>query len=124
MLMSACAGAERPTTKEVVVTEYFLEQAGFKKLDVNMETPQRQALLNAIPRGKIITYRRDGKTYHVFGSEGTQTIYLGDEAAYQRYLATATGRQLCERVDASESSKFWACYDEYQQKGGGGQPGK
>ena len=117
ILLNACAGGQ--TTQNLVVTEYFLEKAGFQKLDVNETTPKRQALLNSIPRGKISTYQRDGATYHAYTDEAAQRLYIGDETAYQNYLAMTKGRQLCERVEGgSESAKFWSCYDEVQKSGG------
>ena len=117
ILFIGCAGRE--TTQQLVVTEYLLKDAGFRMGAVNDETPKRQALLNGIPPGKIITYLMDGQVYHVYADKGANTLYVGDEAAYQKYLSMARGKQLCERVDASDSSQFWACYDEYQQAGGG-----
>jgi hypothetical protein len=123
MLCPGYANAQRQSTQQLVVTEYLLEKAGFQKWDVNMETPKRQALLNAIPKGKISTYLRNGEVYHVYGDERSQTLYIGDEAAYQRYLSMAKGKQLCERVDATDSAKFWSCFDDFQ-KAGGGQQGK
>ena len=116
ILFNGCAGRE--TTQQLVVTEYLLKDAGFQTWAVNDETPKRQALLNVIPRGTIITYKADGQVYHVYADEGSKTLYMGDEAAYQKYLSMARGKQLCERVDASNSSQFWSCFDEYQQAGG------
>jgi len=114
--LNACAGA--PTTQDLVVTEYFLEKAGFRKLDVNETTPKRQALLNSIPRGKISSYQRDGETHYAYTDEAAQRLYIGDETAYQNYLVMTKGRQLCERVEGgSESAKFWSCYDEFQKSG-------
>jgi len=118
MLLSNCAGEPKPTLRQVNVTEYFLVEAGFRKWEVNMEAPKRQALLNSLPRGKIVTYQRDGQTYHAYADEAAQTLYVGDEAAYQRYQAIARGRQLCERVDATESTAFWRCFDEFPKAGG------
>ena len=116
ILFNGCAGRE--TTQQLVVTEYLLKDAGFLKLAVNDETPERQSLMIIIPRGKIVTYQIDGQVYHVYADEGSNTLYWGDEAAYQKYLSMARGKQLCERVDGSDSSQFWSCFNEYQQAGG------
>ncbi|MEW6657477.1 MAG: hypothetical protein AB1424_02330 [Thermodesulfobacteriota bacterium] len=116
LLLNACAGA--PTTQDLVVTEYFLEKAGFQKLAVNETTPKRQALLNNIPRGVISTYQRDGVTYHAYTDEKAQRLYIGDENAYQNYLGMTKGRKLCERVVGPDSAQFWSCYDEFQKSGG------
>jgi len=116
LLLHGCAGKQ--TTQQVVKTEYFLTQAGFEKWDVNMETPKRQALLTSIPKGKITTFEKGGLTYHAYADEGGQALYVGDDAAYQKYLSMTRGRKLCERVTAPDSSQFWTCYDEFQKAGG------
>ena len=120
-LFCGCAGGQ--STQQLVVTEYFLKDAGFKPWDVNDTTPKRQALLQAIPRGKIITFRGDGEVYYVYADEGSKTLYIGDAAAYQKYLSLAKGRQLCERLDAPNSVPFWSCFDDLK-KSGGAQGGK
>ena len=115
-LLNACAGMQ--TTQDLVVSEYFLEKAGFQKLDVNDTTPKRQALADSIPKGKISVYQRDGETHYAYTDEKAQKLYIGDETAYQNYLVMSKGRQLCERVEGgSESAKFWSCYDEFQKSG-------
>ncbi len=125
LLAAGCAGGQTPReafqqqTQDLVMTEYFLDKAGFQHWPVDQTTPKRQALLDAIPRGKISTYQRGGQTYHVYTDEAAQRLYVGDEAAYQRYLALSQGRKLCERVVAPDSSSFWSCYDEYQALTGG-----
>lgn len=116
VLLGACAGRE--TTHQVVLTEYFLKEAGFQQWDVNMATTKRQALLESLPRGKIVTYQMNGETYHAYADEAAKTLYIGDEAAYQKYLDLSKGRRVCERVVAADSSQFWSCYDEFQKAGG------
>ena len=116
IIFAGCATG--PSTQQMVVNEYLLKQAGFQQWDVNQETPKRQALLTSIPKGKIVSYRLDGAVYHVYADENSNTLYVGDAAAYQKYLSKAEGKQLCERVDALNSKGFWSCFDEYQQKGG------
>lgn len=116
LLLAGCA--TEPATRTLVRTEYFLEQAGFQKWDVNDTTPKRQALLASIPRETIVSYQKDGVTYHVYTDVAAQRLYVGDEAAYQQYLSMSQGRKLCERVVAPDSSQFWSCYDEYQAQGG------
>ena len=106
LCFSGCAGGQ--TTQQLVVTEYLLKDAGFKAFEVNDTTPERQAILDAIPRGKITTFTGDAGVYHVYADEGSKTLYMGDEAAYQKYLSLAKGRQLCERVDAPNSAPFWS----------------
>ena len=85
--------------------------------------PQQEALLSALPKRTVTTYERDGQKLYAYGDKDTRTLYIGDDAAYQRYLSLAQGRQVCRvRTGGAESSSFWGCMDEYRQ--GGGQSGK
>lgn len=129
MLLNGCAGVERigtgdnltgitgrPTTDQMVVSEYILEQAGFKKWPINEETPKRAALANNIPIGQITTYERGGQVYHVYNDQNHKMLYVGDEAAYQNYLVLARGQNLCRRTTGSNGSQFWECYQEYETR--------
>lgn len=117
LLLTGCA-TRQERVQDLVTTEYFLDKAGFQQWPVNDTTPKRQALLYNIPRGKITTYYREGVTYYAYTDEKAQRLYVGDAAAYQRYLAMSQGRRMCERVTAPDSSQFWSCYDEYKALGG------
>ena len=130
MLLAGCGGGPGPIAsgqqheQQQVGTEYFLQQAGFRKYQVNQNMPQQEALLSALPKRTVTTYERDGQKLYAYGDKDTRTLYIGDDAAYQRYLSLAQGRQVCRvRTGGAESSSFWNCMDEYRQ-GGGGQPGK
>jgi hypothetical protein len=103
LLWSGPAAADRQKKQEQVVTEYLLEQAGFDKWRVTYDMPKREALLSALPKGTIVTYRADGKVYHTYGDHTARIIYVGDEAAYQRYLSLAEKKNLCERREGGES---------------------
>ena len=113
LLVNGCAGGQ--TLQREVTTEYLLTTAGFQRWDVNDETPKRQALLNNLPQRTIVTYKRNGEVYHAYADESS--LYLGDEAAYQRYLSLAGGRKLCQRVTGTNQVEFWSCMQEYQERG-------
>lgn len=115
LLFNGCAGGQ--TSQQIVSPLYMLTTSGFQRWDVNMETPKREALLNAIPRGKIVTYLREGEVYHVYADEDSNTLYVGNEAAYQKYLSMTQGKRLCERVDAQNPQEFWSCFEEFQAVG-------
>jgi len=123
LLWTGLAAADREKKQEQVVTEYLLEQAGFDKWRVNYDSPKREALLSALPKGTIVTYRSGGTVYHTYGDQSARIIYVGDEAAYQRYLSLAQSKNLCERREGGKSAQFWSCFYE-QRQGGGAQPGK
>jgi hypothetical protein len=115
ILFYSCAGAQ--TTQEAVVTEYLLTKAGFQPYKANMTTPKTQALLNAIPKGQITTFKGNGMVYHAYPDERSNTLYVGDAAAYSKYLSLAKGQKVCRRVEAENSVGFWSCFDEFQQSG-------
>jgi hypothetical protein len=115
VLFGGCA-TERATTQQMVVSEYMLEQAGFKKWPVDYETPNRQALMLSIPKGQITTYEMGGKVYHVYNDPNHAALYLGDETAYQNYLALAHGQNLCRSVKGANNTQFWSCFQEYEQR--------
>ena len=126
IMMNGCAGGNvtmaetgGQTLQHEVTTEYLLTTAGFKRLDANDTTPRLQALLNNIPPGKLVTYSRNGDVYHAYADEGSRALYIGDEAAYQRYEALARGRNLCVRVPGTNPVEFWGCMQEYQGRGAG-----
>jgi len=100
-----------------VIDEYILTKAGFTPYKPNMETPKTQALLDALPSGQVTTFRANGVAYHAYPDKGANILYVGDQAAYDKYVSMAQGRNLCQRVDAPDSSGFWECFQEMQQKG-------
>jgi hypothetical protein len=125
MLLNSCAEpqrpsiTQRPSIENSVITEDLLTRAGFKPYPANMDTPKTLALMNALPPGQITTFTGDGKVYHAYPDERSNQVYVGDQAAYQRYLVMAQGRKVCRRVEAQNSVGFWSCFDEFQKTGQG-----
>ncbi len=95
MLLAGCGGGTGPIAsgqqheQQQVGDEYFLQQAGFRKYQVNQNMPQQEALLSALPKRTVTTYERDGEKLYAYGDKDTRTLYIGDDAAYQRYLSLA-----------------------------------
>ncbi len=110
-------GGGGQTTESVVIDEYTLTSAGFQKYQPNMETPRTAALLTAMPSGQITTFIANGKAYHAYPDKFANILYVGDQAAYDKYVAMSQGQKVCRRVDAPDSSGFWGCYQELQSKG-------
>jgi len=110
-------GAVMQPLQSQVTTEYMLTQAGFTQYKSNMETPKTQALLDALPGGQITTFRANGVAYHAYPDKRSNILYVGDQAAYDKYTGMAQDRKVCQRVDAPDSSGFWGCFQEMQQKG-------
>ena len=121
ILFYGCAGGQLETggqpLREDVVDEYMLTKAGFIPYKPNMETPKTQALLDAPPAGQVTTFRTNGATYHAYPDKGSNTLYVGDQDAYDKYVSMALGKKVCQRVDAPDSSGFWGCFQELQQQG-------
>lgn len=118
ILLSGCAPVPtfRETTKQSVVTEYLLEEAGFHKMRVNQEFDRSwAALMNNTPKGQLTTFHSNGSVYHVYNEPYHDNLYIGDELAYQRYLSLAHGQNLCRRVEGPDGSQFWSCFQEYEQ---------
>ena len=115
MLMGGCA-AQQANTQQMVVSEYVLQKAGFKKWDVNYQTPKRAALMQNVPKGQITQFDADGKTYYVYNDPNHDTLYTGDENAYQNYLALSHGQNVCQAVKGTNNAQFWGCFQEYQQR--------
>jgi hypothetical protein len=120
IVSSGCAyepTRQQTVRTETVVTEYMLENAGFEKWPVYKDyTPERSALMSSIPKGQMTTFRVGGSVYHVYNDENSQTLYVGDELAYQRYLSMTQGKNVCQRVESPEGQQFWACFQEYEQR--------
>lgn len=114
-IVGGCA-AQKENLKQMVVSEYMLQKAGFQKWDVNTQTPKRAALMNNVPKGQITKFDADGKTYYVYSDPNHDTLYTGDENAYQNYLALAQGQNLCQVTRGTNNAQFWGCFQEYQQR--------
>jgi hypothetical protein len=128
MWLSGCAGVDRigtgdnlapltgrPTSDQMVVSGYLLEQAGFKKMTVYPGyTRSRDALMSNIPIGQITTFEKDGKIYYVYNDATFKTLYIGDDAAYQKYLGLAHGQNLCRVTKGPNGEQFWSCMQEYE----------
>jgi hypothetical protein len=115
LLGGGCGGMQ--PLQDQVTTEYLLNQAGFTKYKPNMETPKTQALLDALPEGQVTTFKTSGTVYHAYPDKRSNVLYVGDQAAYDKYAAMAQGKKLCQRVEAPDSAGFWGCFQEMQQKG-------
>ncbi len=121
ILLGGCAGGGGggglPPLQEQVTTEYLLSKAGFIQYKPNDTTPKTQALLDALPAGQITTFRANGVAYHAYPDKRANILYIGDQAAYDKCAAMAQNQKVCQRVEAPDSSGFWGCFQEMQQKG-------
>ena len=72
-------------------TEQELSAAGFEAKVA--DTPEKLAHLQTLTQRKLVRYMKDGKNYYVFADAKQNCIYVGDEAAYQKFgqLQASTG---------------------------------
>ncbi len=97
------------------IKENLLDNAGFWPVDTG--TPDGRSLLDSTPRGQFVSYQVEGSKYYVYAGPSGRTVYLGNEAAYQKYLAMVRDKKLCQSLDATDWGPFWACFQEYQKSG-------
>jgi hypothetical protein len=84
---------------------------------VNATTPNRQALWDASMPGQFITYYVGGRKYYVYADRISNALFIGDEAAYQKFQTKVGDKKLCQSMDATDSTAFWSCYQEFQKGG-------
>lgn len=115
LIVGGCA-TQQANRQQMVVSEYMLQKAGFKKWGVNYDTPKRAALMDNIPKGQITKFEGDGTPYYVYNDPNHNILYTGDESAYQNYLALSHGKNLCQVTKGSNNAQFWGCFQEYEQR--------
>jgi hypothetical protein len=115
LIVGGCATQKADTQKDVV-SEFVLKQAGFKKWNVNYQTPERAAMMSSVPKGQLTKFDADGKTYYVYNDPNHDAIYTGDEIAYQNYLHLAHGQNACQVTHGTNNANFWGCFQDYEQR--------
>lgn len=115
LIVGGCA-TQRASKQQMVVSEYMIQKAGFKRWGVNFDTPKRAALMNNIPKGQITKFQSDGTTYYVYNDPNHDVLYTGDERAYQNYLALSHGKNVCQVTQGTNNAQFWGCFQEYEQR--------
>lgn len=101
-LLGGCAALQN---QQAMDTERLLSAAGFQmKL---ADIPQRMAHLETLTQRKLVPHERDGKIYYVYAdANACQCIYVGTEAAYQRYQKLALKKQIAEdQLNAAEMNE-------------------
>ncbi|HPD46501.1 MAG TPA: hypothetical protein P5279_08130 [Anaerohalosphaeraceae bacterium] len=93
--LSGCGG-------EVKETENMLSAAGFQMKTA--ETPQQVEHLESMPQHKLLRHEKDGKPVFIYAdAKYCDCMYVGDEAARQRYEKMAVEKQIAdEQMMAAE----------------------
>lgn len=98
VMLAGCAAMK---AREVADTEQLLSAAGFKSKIA--DTPEKQAHLQSLTQDKIVPHNRDGEVYYVYADAETNSLYVGDETAYQRYQQLAAEKEIAEdQLEAAE----------------------
>jgi len=90
-LMAACGlMAERQERREAEVVGNRLVAAGFRP--VPADTPAKQAHLASMPKLLFSSMTKNGKKRYLLADpDRCRCLYMGDEAAYQRYTNLELG---------------------------------
>ena len=114
LALAGCAVVKEVQKNEAADKEQLLAAAGFQvKL---ADTPQKMAHLQTLTQRKLITHERNGKVYYVYADAlNCQCLYVGDEAAYQRFQQMQIDRQVAaqQRMAAEmnyEAAMNWDMY--------------
>jgi hypothetical protein len=92
----AISGCAAIRNHEAIQKERLLAAAGFQmKL---ADTPAKIARLETLPQRKLVPHTRtDGTLYYLYADAGEcKCLYVGTEAAYQRYQKICVKQQIAE----------------------------
>lgn len=91
-VLGGCAALRK---SDVDSQEQLLSAAGFQmKL---ADSPQKIAHLQTLTSQKLVPHTRDGKLLYVYADpEFCKCLYVGDEAAYQKYQQLAIQQKLAQ----------------------------
>lgn len=88
-------GCKMIESREAMDKERVLAAAGFHMKFA--DTPEKIAHLETLPQRKLVPQDHDGEPWYVYAdSTHCKCIYVGNEAAYQRYQKLAIQQQLAE----------------------------
>jgi uncharacterized protein YdbL (DUF1318 family) len=100
--------------EHAMTTERLLAAAGFKMKMA--DTPEKMAHLKELTQRELVPHQKDGKVMYVYAdAEFCQCVYVGTEAAYQRYQQLALQKQMSDdqrfaaemNADAAMNWSMW-----------------
>src|SRR5262245_1348362 len=92
VLLGACAAIQRQDARQ---TESVLSAAGFQRRPA--DTPERIAHLKTLRPLKLVPHMKDGRLLYVYADpKNCGCLYVGDEAAYERYHQLALQKQIAQ----------------------------
>jgi len=117
--LSLAGCATGPTSPAPVKTRTeMLKEAGFK--EIVAATPQEKAYLKTCPANTLMIQHRPGAQCYAFSDPNSNTMYIGDEAAYQRFQNLLERQQEKINIQREESNpEFWTLWGDKYGAGGG-----
>ncbi len=114
--LAGCAAGPSATAPRQSMPE-MLRAAGFKAYVAT--TQQQMAYLQSCPKDVLATQQRPGQVCYSFADPATNTVYLGDKAAYDRLQqALAAQEEKVTEQRIQNDPEFWSLWESMQ--GGGG----
>jgi len=96
----------------------MLKAAGFKVYSA--DTPPKMAHLQTCPADTLMIHERAGAKCYAFADPTSNSMYMGDEAAYMRYRKALEGQEhkiMEKRIE--DDPQFWPMWGSRWGGGGG-----
>jgi len=106
--LAACAILQPSAQERASQIEPMLSAAGFSMIVAN--TPDKLEHLKSLPQLQVQYYADEAghPKFWMADSEFCQCIYLGDEAAYQKYQQLSIAQRLTERQEQAAAEQEMA----------------
>jgi hypothetical protein len=101
-----CAGEPTLKAAPAKTMPEMLQEAGFKAYLA--DTPQKAAHLKTCPSETLMVHERPGAKCYAFSDPASQTMYVGDDAAYWRFKALLEKQEqkiIEQRIESDP--EFW-----------------
>lgn len=114
LALAGCAVVKEVKKNEAADTEQLLAASGFKLRLA--DTPKKMEHLQTLPQRKLVPLQRKGKVYYLYADPlNCKCLYVGDQAAYQRFQELQVERQIAaqQRMTAEmnmEANMDWDLY--------------
>jgi hypothetical protein len=115
MMAAACAGIGN---QQAIQNERMLAAAGFQVKFA--DTPEKLKHLKSMPQRQYVHHqRKDGRIFYMYAdADYCKCLYVGTEAAYQRYQQLAIQRETAhDQLQAAEISRQMPVYIDWDAWG-------
>ena len=99
-------------------TEQLLSAAGFEAKVA--DTPEKLAHLQTMTQRKLVRHTKDGKNYYVYADAKRQCLFVGDEAAYQKFQNLQVQQQIADEnqmaaMENREATMRWEIWGPWRR---------